>query len=77
MLQNLYMSHVYHNCQFLRNAKELECQSNQRDETSVEEGQIFEIYIAKQLQRHPENIDKRNSRARTESDCGHLYSYKS
>ena len=43
--------------------------SNQSDETSVEEaeeGQIFEIYIAKQLKRHPEDVDKRNSRARTE-----------
>ena len=44
----------------------LECQSNQSDETSVKEGQIFEIYIAKQLKRHSENVDKRNSRARTE-----------
>ena len=74
MLQNLYMSHVYHNCQFHSNAKGLECQSNQSDQTSVKEGQIFGIYIAKQLQRHPESIDKRNSRARTESECGHLYS---
>ena len=54
------------NCQLHSNAKGLECQSNQSDETSVEEGQIFGISIAKQLKRHPENVDKRNSRARTE-----------
>lgn len=55
------------NCQLHNDAKGLECQSNQSNETSVEEGQIFGIYIARQLlKRHPENVDKRNSRARTE-----------
>ena len=37
-----------------------------KHETSVEEVQIFGIYISKQLKRHPGNVDKRNSRARTE-----------
>ena len=43
--------------------------SNQSDETSIQEaekGQIIGIYIAKQTKRHPEDVDKRNSRARTE-----------